>query len=312
MPTRVLLYTLVMVVLWGSHSPVATLTMTGHGGSPLSQHGLLFFKLLFAGGCLFVVILCTGRLREFRKYAWRDVRSLVFAGVFGYFLYYYFLFGALQRAQPEKAVTEAVFLNYLFPTCTLLASAAILRERLTVRSVVCAVVSLAGAGLVVSRGDFTQLAFRHPVVDLMAVAAAVSWGIFSALGRRRAYEPLTSLFIFILTGLVLAGCVLPFASGRHLPVGWEFYGAFHVGFVCNTVGVMLWFRALKEGGASLAGNLSLLAAFVSVVFIRLLLPDQAISPWAVGGLAVILLGVLFSRAPARRLAEPSQPASPPA
>jgi len=308
MLTRVLVYTLIMVVLWGSHSPVATLTMTAHGGTPLSQHGLLFFKLLFAAACLFVIILCTGRLREFRKYTWRDVRSLAFAGVFGYFLYYFFLFGALRRAEPEKAVTEAIFLNYLFPTCTLLASAAILRERLTVRSVVCAVVSLAGACVVVCGGDFTRLTPRHPVIDLMAVAAAVSWGVFSALGRRRTYEPLTGLFLFILTGLVLAGCVLPFAGGRHVPVGWEFYGAFHVGFICNTVGVMLWFLALKEGGASLVGNLSLLAAFVNLVFIRLLLPDQAISPWAVAGLAVILLGVLFSRPPAPRPAETSPPA----
>ena len=114
----------------------------------------------------------------------------------------------------------------------------------------------------------------------MAVAAAASWGIFSALGRRRPYEPLTSLFVFILTGLVIAGCILPFTGGRHVPVGWEFYGAFHIGFLSNTLGVMLWLLALKEGGASVVGNLALLAAFVNLVLIRLLLPDQTISPWA--------------------------------
>ena len=312
MSRRVLFYVLIVVVLWGSHSPVATLVMTAHGGTPLSQHGLLFFELLFAGGCLFVIILCTGRLGEFRKYTWGDVRSLVFAGVFGYFLNYFFLLGALALARPENAVTEAIILDHLFPMCTLLASAAILRERLTVRGLVSAAVGFAGACVVVCQGDFTRIALRHPLVDLMAVAAAASWGIFSALGRRRPYEPLTSLFVFILTGLVIAGCILPFTGGRHVPVGWEFYGAFHIGFLSNTLGVMLWLLALKEGGASVVGNLALLAAFVNLVLIRLLLPDQTISPWAMAGLAGILLGVLLSRVPARRQPDPSRPPSPPA
>ncbi|HUW56658.1 MAG TPA: DMT family transporter [Planctomycetota bacterium] len=295
MPRRVLITTLVMIVLWGSHFPVATLTMKARDIDRLSPHALLFHKLLLAGTCLFLIMLFTGRLRELRKYSWSYIGKLVFAGVFGYFLYYFFLFGAAFRAEPADAVAEAAIINYLFPMCTLLASAAIIGEKLTVRAVVSGVICLGGAYIVVCRGDFTQVTFSHPRIDLLALLAAVSWGIFSALGRRWKHEPLSGMFIFIMTGLVVSGGVLLFTGGRRYPVGWEFYGAFHVGFICNTVGVILWFQALKHGGASLVGNLALLTAFVNLLFIRLLLPGQTIHWTAVVGLVIIILGVLLSR-----------------
>jgi drug/metabolite transporter (DMT)-like permease len=103
---------------------------------------------------------------------------------------------------------------------------------------------------------------------------------------------------------VLSGLVLPFTAGRKIPVGWEFYGCFHVGFLCNTLGVILWFLALKHGGTSLAGNLSLLGSFVSLLCIRLLRPDQEITWYAVAGLTLIVLGVALSRKPQKLAAPP--------
>ena len=311
MPRRVLIYTFIMILLWGSHFPVATLTMKARDIEPLSSHALLFHKLLLAGTCLFLIMLFTGRLRELKSYSWVHVGKLVFAGVFGYFFYYFFLFGAAARAEPVDAVAEAAIINYLFPMCTLLASAAIIGEKLTVRALVSGVVCLGGAYVVVCRGDFTQVTFSHPTIDLLALLAAVSWGIFSALGRRWKHEPLSGMFIFIMTGLVISGVVLLFTGGRRCPVGWEFYGAFHVGFICNTVGVILWFQALKHGGASLVGNLSLLTAFVNLIFIRILLPGQTIHWTAVVGLVVIILGVLLSRAGKQLPAAVSEVTEPP-
>jgi len=311
MPRRALLYTFIMIVLWGSHSPVATLTMTSGGDDALSRHAFLFYKLLLAAVCLFVVLAVTGRLRSLRQYPPKHLAKLIFAGVFGFFLYYFFLFWALQRAEPRDAVTEAVIINYLFPMCTLLASAALVREKLTLRAALSALICFFGAFLVVSRGDFSRLTFRYPLIDLLAFCAAVSWGVFSALGRRWRHEPLSGMFVFICTGVVISGAVLLFTGGRRYPIGWEFYGAFHVGFLCNTVGVMLWFYALRASGASLVGNLSLLAAFVNLIFIRLLLPAQPIPLIAVVGLAVIVFGVLISRTGKRPLVEIEQPAEPP-
>jgi len=295
MPKRVLIYTFIMILLWGSHFPVATLTMKAREIEPLSSHALLFHTLLLAAPCLFLIMLFTGRLRELKRYSWAHLAKLVFAGVFGYFFYYAFLFAAGARALPVDAVAEAAIINYLFPMCTLLASAAIIGEKLTARALVSGLICLGGAYVVVCRGDFTRVTFSHPWIDLFALLAAVSWGIFSALGRRWKHEPLTGMFIFIMTGLVISGLVLRFTGGRRYPVGWEFYGAFHVGFICNTVGVILWFQALKHGGASLVGNLALLTAFVNLLFIRILLPGQTIHWTAVVGLVIIILGVLLSR-----------------
>ena len=294
MPKRILITTLIMVLLWGSHFTVATLTMQAGNIDRLTPHALIFYKLLLAAACLFLVILFTGRLRALRGYSLKHLGRLAFAGLFGYYLYYLFLFGAASRAEPVGASAEASILNYLFPMCTLLASAAILGEKLTFRALLSGIICLGGTYVVVCRGDLTSVRLAHPLIDLLAFAAAVSWGLFSALGRKWKHEPLTGLFIFMLAGLVVSGVVLLFAGGRRHLVGWEYYGAFHVGFLCNTVGVILWFQALRHGGASLAGNLSLLTAFVNLCFIWLLL-GQEIHWSAVVGLAVIIFGVALSR-----------------
>ncbi|HUV38133.1 MAG TPA: DMT family transporter [Planctomycetota bacterium] len=308
MSRRVLLYTLIMVVLWGSHFSVASLTME-EGPEGLSPHALIFYKLLLATACLFVVIVLSGRLKAFRGYSAGDVARLAFAGVFGYYLYYLFLFEAAVQAKPLEASAEVSIMNYLFPMCTLLASAAILGEKLSRRAVVSALISLAGAYIVVCRGDLARAVPEHWRIDLIAFLAAVSWGVFSALGRKWKHEPITGLFIFMVTGLVISVVVLPFTAGRHYPVGWEIYGAFHVGFLCNTVGVMLWFAALRHAGASLVGNIALLTAFVNLLFIWLLL-GQPVHPTAVLGLAVIVLGIALARTGRRAAA--GRPVEPPA
>ena len=319
-PARVLIYTFIMVLLWGSHAAVAAKTMASGGADMLSPHGLLFFKLLIADACLFVILLATGRLRVLRSYSGGRLARLAFAGMFGYFIYYFCYFRAVNIALPQKAVTEAAIINYLFPMCTMLASAALIGERLTLRALVAAVVAFAGAFVVLAWGggekvDFKALlsgkrVFTHLDVDLLALVAAVSWGIFSALGRRWRHEPLTGMFIFITTGLVLSGIVLPFTSGRAYPVGWEYYGCFHVGFLCNTLGVILWFLALRHGGAALVGNLSLLASFFTVIIIRLLIPGETLSWSSLAGLALIVLGALFSRKVTRRVPAEEVPEPP--
>ena len=170
---RVLIYTSIMIILWGSHFPVATLTMKARDMERLSSHALLFHKLLLAATCLFLVMLFTGRLRALKNYSWSYIGKLVFTGIFGHFFYYSFLFAAAARAEPVDAVAEAAIINYLFPMCTLLASAAIIREKLTVRALVTGVICLGGAYVVVCRGDFTQVTFSHPTIDLLVNNAGV-------------------------------------------------------------------------------------------------------------------------------------------
>jgi drug/metabolite transporter (DMT)-like permease len=312
MPTRVVIYTLIMIVLWGSHAGVSALTMASGGSDPLTRHALLFYKLLFAAVCLFITLAAMGRLKVLRSYSRTRLAKLAFAGAFGYFLYYFCYFWGFERAIPRDAVAEATIINYLFPMCTLFASAALIGERLTLRAIAAALIAFAGAYIVATKGKFVLVSSSNADVDFLMLGAAISWGVFSALGRRWRCEPLTGMFIFVCTGLVLSGLVLPFTSGRCHPIGWEFYGCFHIGFLCNTVGTILWFLALKHGGASLAGNLSLLASFLSLVFIRILVPNQTIAWSAVVGLAVIILGVALSRTGARRPVEPAGETEPPA
>lgn len=307
MLSRALLYSLAMIVLWGSHAAVAKMTLGAYASDPLPRQSLVFLNQLWGSAFLFLVVLATGRMKVLRGYSWGQLGRLAFAGVFGGFLYYFFLFWAFELAPPD-VLAEANIINYLFPIVTVIVSALIIPEKLTTRAIVSVVISFIGAYVVVSRGAFDLSKFAYVRVDLLAFAAAVAWGVFSSLGRKFSPEPITGMFVYITTGLALSACMLPFANGRTYPVGWEIYGTFHIGVLCNSLGVIMWFQALRYGGAALVGNLSYFACFASLGFIWLLLAEP-VSVWSILGLCVITVGVFLSRS--GRPAAPLQPDSGP-
>ena len=84
-------------------------------------------------------------------------------------------------------------INYLFPMCTVLASAVILREKLSLRGITSALICFVGVVIVATSArnkaatsDAAEtLSFAVPsLCHFLALGAAVSWGIFSALGHK--------------------------------------------------------------------------------------------------------------------------------
>ena len=321
MPTRAIVYTLILILIWGSAHTMATLAFTSADpgtdprAEPLSRHAFLFYCMCCGTVALFVMILVKKRLPTLFSYSLKTVARLVFTGVFGFFIYYLLLNWAFYLARAQNAVPEVMSINYLFPMCTLLASAAILREKLNLSGIISALICFVGVVIVatsarneVSTGGAAEtFSMTAPsLCHFLALGAAVSWGVFSALGRKWKHEFLTGMFVYALTGVVLSGIVFLSTSGRMIPVGWEYVRTVYVGVVCNTVGALLWFAALRRGGTLLVSNLVLLTAFVSLVYVWLLMGDQTIRWQAVTGLTVIILGILLSHTQAKPVAPISE------
>lgn len=121
----------------------------------------------------------------FRPQAARSLRqkpSVWLLGVGGLFGYHFCYFFALRNAPP----VEAGLINYLWPLLIVLFSALLPGERLRVWHVVGALLALAGAILVVTRGSGPGFETRYATGYAAAFVAALIWAGYSVLSRRNA------------------------------------------------------------------------------------------------------------------------------
>ena len=288
MNRRLLAYVVPLVIVWGS--------MAGLLVGPLSR--LAVPVVVFVNLCTGLVFLVAylaitkdfGSIRRLTGGQWLRLAA---AGSLGSFLYYTLYFYGLQKAGSDSAI-EVNTMNYLFPIMTVIFSAIILRERVTVLGLVSVAVSLAGAYVIVTRGEVFNMHLKALDACLFGVAGAVVWGLFSALGRKWGAEPAPSIFVYYLTGTVLNGIWIIMLPGPVKVPSWgDFATLAYVGMISNCLGSILWFKALQVSNATLVGNITYSAAFLSVVVIHVL-ARSPIRPTSLVGLLLISAGVLLA------------------
>ena len=156
-------------------------------------------------------------------------------GVLGLFGYHYVYFSAI-RAAPA---VEVSLIAYLWPLFLVIFSALLPGERLRLHHLVGVVLGLAGAVLVISRGDITTMMGQFGKGHLLAFACAFIWSGYSVLSRRVAAVPtdvvagycLVTALLSALCHLALEETVWPESMGQWLailglglgPVGLAFY-----------------------------------------------------------------------------------------
>lgn len=98
-------------------------------------------------------------------------------GLFGYHLLYFF---ALRMAPP----VHVNLLNYLWPLFVVMLSALLPGERLRWWHVAGALLGLAGAAILVSGGGVVSIQAEQAWGYVMALAGALTWGLYSLASRR--------------------------------------------------------------------------------------------------------------------------------
>ncbi|MBL8791741.1 MAG: EamA family transporter [Rhizobiales bacterium] len=156
-------------------------------------------------------------------------------GVTGLFGYHYVYFSAI-RAAPA---VEVSLIAYLWPLFLVIFSALLPGERLRFHHLVGVILGLAGAILVISRGDIGNMTGQFGKGHLLAFACAFIWSGYSVLSRRMASVPTDVVAGYCLVTALLAGIchlaledtVWPDTAGQWLailglglmPVGLAFY-----------------------------------------------------------------------------------------
>lgn len=232
---------------------------------------------------------------------WSDLvqpRRAWLLGVSGLFGFHFFYFTALRGAPP----VEASLIAYLWPLLIVVFSALLPGERMRWYHIAGAGLGLIGTVVVVAGNHALSIAMSDIPGYLAALAAALTWSIYSVLSRRHAGVPtgavagfcLATSGLSLVAHLILETTVWPTTTGEWLAV---------VGLGLMPVGAAfyVWDYGVKHGDIQVLGASAYAAPLISTLV--LIVAGFAVPTWSIGAAAVLIAGgaALASSAVLRRL-----------
>jgi drug/metabolite transporter (DMT)-like permease len=145
-----------------------------------------------------------------------------------------------------------------------------------------------GTVLLMTKGDFANLNFTNFKGDLLAILAAVSWGLFTNLVKKNKKDMLLSTFFITAVAFVLSVGAMFAYSQFKLPLIADFYGVLWLSLSNIVLGFFLYFRALKYSSASLIASFTFITPFVTLLFIMLLLGEKLTLMDCIAALLILL------------------------
>jgi drug/metabolite transporter (DMT)-like permease len=256
---------------------------------------LLAARFLIAAALLWLVMACTGGIRELRTLSRRDAGLALALGAVGYSAQAGAYFAALSRI--DASLLSLVL--YTFPAMVAVAAIALGRARASWRTA--AALALAFSGLVLVLAGAAAGAL-DPLGTALALTAAVVYSVYilTSEGVTARVRPL-ALSTLVCTGaattLTLTGLVGGFLDPGAVSV--EGYGWFAGIAVISTVGaIVLFFAGLQRVGSTAASILSTLEPVVTVM-LAFVVFSESLGPVQLAGGVLVLSAVLVVRTPAR-------------
>jgi drug/metabolite transporter (DMT)-like permease len=260
---------------------------------------IVVITLRFAMGV--VVLFIALRLRHLRVVVdRRDWPILIVLGFNGVWLHQ--MLQATGLAQGASATNTGWYVATI-PIFTALLAAIFLKETIGPIKIGGIVVATFGVLLVVSKGDLGDvIAHGLPVTigDLLALASAPNWAIFSVISKSvlKRYQPTIMMTVVMTVGWLM---LLPFFAASNgltqiahiTTAGWA--GILFLGVACSGLAYIFWYDVLHAADASSVASFLYLEPIVTVIVASIVL-DETIVPATIIGGAIILLGVwLVSR-----------------
>ena len=162
--------------------------------------------------------------------------------------------------------------------------------------------AFAGIIFVVGVQSFIDFHFEYLIGNLIIIAAMVTWGIYSSVGKE-AMKTMTPLEVT--TGGALIGTML-FGIGAINEQVWTlpalidpvfWMNAIYLGIFVTVIGFLFYFIGIKELGATRAGGFINLVPVFGTFFSALFMPEDPIY-WTFGvGLLLVICGITIINFP---------------
>ena len=144
------------------------------------------------------------------------------------------------------------------------------KEKITLLQFLGILVAVAGLLLLIGKGDITNIGLIENQGDLLVLASAFTWGIYSMVNKKisLSYSPLvTILYLF----LVIAVIIIPFNLNSETinsvinlsSIGWMWI--LFLGIFCSGVAYVIWARALRDMESARVGAFLYFEPLVTVI-----------------------------------------------
>jgi drug/metabolite transporter (DMT)-like permease len=281
--TKAIIYTLICVSLWGLIPVVSKL-----GQVSLDNHQFLFWSSLVSFIAFLVATVTVKKSKEFLSYKPGDWISAIVLGFLGTYLYYILLYFGYANAQG----LEVLVLQYSWPIFIVLLSVFILNEKLTPRRGLAVLLGFVGVALVLTKGNFAEIHLDNYFVDLLVLAAALAFGLFSVLSKKVKLEPYTMITIFFMTASIASLVSMLLLSEFSLPTNNSIVPILVNGLFVNGFSYIFWIKALKEAEASFVAPLVFLTPVLSALYLIIFFQEPLLPVYGFGLLAVLIGGLL--------------------
>jgi drug/metabolite transporter (DMT)-like permease len=296
-PFSSLMRLVLAAILWGG-----TFVAGRHLAGVVAPLDAAWWRFLLASVALLAWLrLEQGRWPSLTPRQWVGVGLLGFTGVFAYNLLF---FHGLQTVEAGRAAL-IVAMN---PVVIALASSWWFGERLSVSQVIGIGLSLAGALVVIGRGDLSALVQQGiGQGEWLLLGCVFSWVAYTLIGKRllNRLAPLVAVSYASLAGTVLLTLPLIYRGDLPLTISGglsSWLGILYLAFFGTVLGFVWYYRGVREIGAARAAQFINLVP-VSGVFFGVVLLDEVLSPSLLVGGGLVVLGLLLTN----RRPNPSDP-----
>ncbi|WP_085899988.1 DMT family transporter [Kiloniella majae] len=268
----------IAILLWAL---LALFTTWAKGIPPFQLLALTFFIAFVSG---FIVLSAKGK-KSFQNLKQKPIVWIVsVGGLFGYHLFYFI---ALHNAP----AVEASLIAYLWPLLIVFFSALLPGERLYWFHVAGTLIGLAGAVLIVTKGQSLSWSAEHYVGYLAAIACALTWSSYSVLNRKFKDVPTDAV-----TGFCGATAFLGFVF--HLgtetwvtPTSIQSLAILALGLGPVGLAFFVWDYGTKHGDIQVLGALSYGAPLLSTLL--LVAVGLAQASWTLAIACLLIVGGAF-------------------
>ncbi len=231
----------------------------------------------------------------FRPGAWNALKLPPVAwlvGVGGLFGYHFVYFTALANAP----TVDASLIAYLWPLFIVLGSALMPGERLKWHNVAGALLGLAGAGLIVTKGGSVSFEAQYAFGYMMAFGCALLWSAYSLLSRRLSSVPTDAVTGFCAATAALAlVCHLAFEATVWPASSIQWAAIALLGLLPVGAAFFAWDYGVKHGNIQILGAASYASPLLSTIVLVLAGKAEFTAPVVLACLLITFGAVLASK-----------------
>ncbi len=279
---RAYVYVILCIVSWALIPVCSKKVLIG-----MNNFAMLLFSNFISFITLGIYITFEKKWGVLKRYATKDYLYMSFLGILGSFVYYILLYGAFSMATAQ----EVFIINYLWPVLVVIFAVFILNEQLTPVKIISILISFTGVVIIVTKGNMLSISFGSIKGDIMAFFGAVSFSLFSVLGKRVKYDDTIAVFVYFLAAFVVSLAFTPFSSIDKVNVSIVVWLVIN-GVFANGISYIFWFYALKKGNIHIVSNAVYLTPFIALLFISLFLKEK-IYTYSLVALTFIISGILL-------------------